>query len=202
MKKLLYLAFSFLMFVSLSLPSTLQASEMPCYPMRERGVHLDEIGFGTGYAWGHLKFTDADYEAVPLFVRIGFDMNSAFGMRNSKGTLQLALEPFCNPVTEPESGVETGLTVLFRYLHPVAPSVKLVAEIGSGPMYLSIDSKEQGDGGFNFLNQFGLGAQFALSSHDALTLGYRFRHLSNAGTSQPNRGINSNALVLSYSILY
>jgi len=171
-------------------------------PDTHEGVHLDEIAIGSGYAWGHMKFTEADFNAVPLFVRFGFDMNSVFGMQNSKGTLQLAFEPFCNPVTEPDSGVEAGLDVFIRYLHPVAPSVKLVAEIGSGPMYLSIDSEEQGDAGFNFLNQFGLGAQFAVSDNSAITLGYRFRHLSNAGTSQPNRGINSNAVVVSYSLLY
>jgi len=166
------------------------------------GIYLDEIAIGSGYAWGHLKFTDADFNAVPLFVRFGFNMNSVFGMKESKGTLQLALEPFCNPVTEPGSGVETGLDVFIRYLYPVAPTVKLVGEISSGPMYLSIDTHEQGQGGFNFLNQLGLGAQVAVSGNSAITVGYRFRHLSNAGTSEPNRGINSNAVVASYSLLY
>ena len=180
------------MFALISFPSVAKA----------KVAHLNEIGFGSGYAWGHMKFTDATNKVVPIFVRVGFDMNSAFCMQESKGTLQLALEPFCNLVIEPESGVETGLNVFFRYLYPIAPSVKMVVEMGSGPMYLSVDSHEQGDGGFNFLNQFGLGARFDLSDHDALTLGYRFRHISNAGTSLPNRGINTSALVLSYSILY
>jgi len=192
MKKQFSHVLSALMLILMSFPSHVKAE----------GVHVDEIGFGAGYAWGNMKFTEETNRVVPIFVRVGFDMNSVFGMENSDGTLQLALEPFCNPVIDPESGVETGLTVLFRYFHPVAPSVKVVAEVGSGPMYLSIDSAEQGDGGFNFLNQFGLGARFDLSDRDALTLGYRFRHISNAGTSHPNRGINTNAFVLSYSLLY
>ncbi|UWX57622.1 acyloxyacyl hydrolase [Chlorobaculum sp. MV4-Y] len=193
----------FRLFISLLLACSFIPVKLDAAPADTHdGVYLDEIAIGSGYAWGHLKFTHADFNAVPIFVRFGFNMNSVFGMRDSKGTLQLALEPFCNPVTEPESGVETGLNVFFRYLHPIAPSVKLVGEIGSGPMYLSIDSREQGDAGFNFLNQFGLGAQVAVSENSAITLGYRFRHLSNAGTSEPNRGINSNAVVLSYSLLY
>ncbi|AOS84852.1 hypothetical protein BIU88_12375 [Chlorobaculum limnaeum] len=198
MKKQLSGLFKTLLLACVFIPGRLDAAT----PDQHEGVHLDEIAIGSGYAWGHMKFTEADFQAVPLFARFGFDINSVFGMSESKGTLQLALEPFCNPVTEPESGVETGLNVFFRYLHPVAPSVKLVGEIGSGPMYLSIDSKEQGDAGFNFLNQFGLGAQVAVSGNSAITVGYRFRHLSNAGTSEPNRGINSNAVVLSYSLLY
>ncbi|MBN1929206.1 MAG: acyloxyacyl hydrolase [Chlorobiaceae bacterium] len=192
MKKPLFHLVSVLMLLLVSFPSRAKAE----------GVHLDEIAIGSGYAWGHMKFTEATNKVVPIFVRVGFNMNSVFGMQNSKGTLQLALEPFCNPVIEPESGVETGLDVFFRYHHPVAPSVKLVAEVGSGPMYLGIDSREQGDKGFNFLNQFGLATRFDLSEHNALTLGYRFRHISNAGTSHPNRGINTNAVVLSYSLLY
>lgn len=198
MQKKLFRLFISLLVVCSFMPGKLDAAPTDTHD----GVYLDEIAIGSGYAWGHLKFTRADFNAVPIFVRVGFNMNSVFGMRDSKGTLQLALEPFCNPVTEPESGVETGLNVFFRYLHPIAPSVKLVGEIGSGPMYLSVNSQEQGDAGFNFLNQFGLGAQVAVSENSAITLGYRFRHLSNAGTSEPNRGINSNALVLSYSLLY
>lgn len=198
MEKKLFGLFRLLLIVCLIIPGKLNSAAAGAHD----GVHLDEIAIGSGYAWGHMKFTEADFNAVPIFVRVGFDMNSALGMKESKGTLQLALEPFCNPVTEPDSGVETGLNVFFRYLHPVAPSVKLVGEIGSGPMYLSIDSREQGEAGFNFLNQFGLGAQVSVSDNSAITLGYRFRHLSNAGTSEPNRGINSNAVVLSYSLLY
>ncbi|RXK87741.1 acyloxyacyl hydrolase [Chlorobaculum sp. 24CR] len=198
MKKQLFRLFMPLMLACVFTPAKLNAAATDAHD----GVYLDEIAIGSGYAWGHLKFTEADFNAVPLFVRFGFNMNSVFGMKESKGTLQLALEPFCNPVTEPDSGVETGLDVFIRYLHPVAPSVKLVGEIGSGPMYLSIDSREQGEAGFNFLNQFGLGAQVAVSNNSAITVGYRFRHLSNAGASEPNRGINSNAVVVSYSLLY
>jgi opacity protein-like surface antigen len=198
MKKHLFRFFRLFLLVCVFIPGNLMASGAEAH----KGFRLDEIAIGSGYAWGHMKFTEADFNAVPIFLRFGFDMNSVFGMEDSKGKLQLALEPFCNPVTEPESGVETGLNVFIRYLHPIAPSVQLVSEIGSGPMYLSIDSLEQGNAGFNFLNQFGLGAQVAVSDNSAITLGYRFRHLSNAGTSEPNRGINSNAVVLSYSLLY
>jgi opacity protein-like surface antigen len=198
MKKQLFRFFRPLLFACVFIPAKLDAAPA----VTHNRVHLDEIAIGSGYAWGHMKFTESDFKAVPAYLRFGFDMNSAFGMKNSKGTLQLALEPFCNPVSKPASGVETGLNVFFRYLHPLAHSVKLVSEIGSGPMYLSIDSEEQGKAGFNFLNQFGLGAQVAVSGNSAITCGYRFRHLSNAGTSQPNRGINSNAVVLSCSLLY
>ena len=198
MKKQLFRFFRPLLLACVLTPGKLYAAPV----VTHESVHLDEVAIGSGYAWGHLKFTESDFNAIPIYLRFGFDVSSLVGMKECQNALQLALEPFCNPVSKPETGIETGVNLFFRYLHPIAPSVKLVSEIGSGPMYLSIDSEEQGKAGFNFLNQFGLGAQVAVSDNSAITVGYRFRHLSNAGTSQPNRGINSNAIVLSCSLLY
>ncbi len=209
MRNKLLRSFKFLLLVLAFLPLDLRAGETPgtngnpvLADTRNQGVHLDEIAIGSGYAWGYLKQSHATFEAVPIFMRFGFYMNSLLGIKDRNGTLQLAFEPFANPVIKPDSGVEAGLDVFIRYLYPVSSSVKLVSEIGTGPMYLSVKTAEQGKGGFNFLNQFGVGAQLALSGNSALTIGYRFRHLSDAGISQPNSGINSNALVISYSILY
>ncbi|NTW52255.1 MAG: acyloxyacyl hydrolase [Chlorobiaceae bacterium] len=209
MRKILLRSFRLLSVAFALLPFELQAAEpvaLNAAPLvadsPNRGVHLDEISIGTGYAWGELKHTRTSFRAYPAFVRFGFDMNSVFGMKQSKGTLQLAIEPFANPVTKPESGVEAGLGIFIRYLHPLSSSVKLVSEVGSGPMYLGINTREQGKKGFNFMNQFGAGLQMAVTESSALTLGYRFRHLSNAGISEPNRGINTGAVVISYSMLY
>lgn len=169
---------------------------------RHGRIYVDEIAFGGGYAWGKPCLTPGDISAVPLFFRVGFNMNHLAGLGEGKGTLQLAFEPFINPVSAPEKGVETGLDLFVRYLHPLFPSVKLVSEIGSGPMYLGIDTVEQGKAGFNFMNQIGLGLQKALSDNTALTVGYRFRHISDAGLRSPNSGINSNSLIVSISMLY
>ena len=70
-------------------------------------------------------------------------------------------------------------------------------------MFLSIKSVEQGDAGFNFLDQLGAGLQYKVSERTAIFGGYRFRHISHAGLAdRPNGGINSNALVAGFSWLY
>lgn len=190
----------------LLLPSGLRAGQKATSEERisstpGQAFHLNEIGFGSGYAWGRLERTGQSLAVVPAYVRLGFDMNPLVCMPEGGANLQFALEPFVNTVTEPDNGVEAGVELFIRYLHPVTPTVRLVSEIGSGPMYFSIDTREQGEGGFNFLNQLGLGAQVSVSRKSALTFGYRFRHLSNGGTRQPNSGINSNAMGISYSLL-
>lgn len=202
MSRSLLLAVRFFISCLVLLPCVVHAEPSGVAVDTSRHVRLDEIAIGSGYDKGNMKFTQATYKAVSVYLRFGFDISPVLGMRHNNGTLQFAFEPFCNPVSSPGSGVETGLNVFLRYLYPLSSSVKLVSEIGSGPVYLSIDSKEQGRAGFNFLNQFGLGGRVDIAENRAITFGYRYRHISNAGTSQPNRGINTNAVVLSHSWIF
>ncbi len=163
-------------------------------------IVFNELGVGGGYAWGSLKESD-DIEVVPFYIRAGFDISRLVGMKGPN-TFQFSFEPFYNRITGPEDGEETGLTMFFRYAVPVGSKTSLFGEIGSGPMYFSLDTVEQGESGFNFLNQFGVGLRQEVGDGIAFSAGYRFRHMSNAGTDTPNRGINSNAFVAGISLLY
>jgi lipid A 3-O-deacylase len=191
----------------LLLPILLQAGEpLPAMSPHARsetskqGVFLDEVGIGSGYVWGDLKRTQGAFRAYPAFLRLGFDINSLFGMPHRHGTIQLALEPFANAIEKPENGLETGVDVFIRYLHPLSRSVMAVSEIGTGPAYLGIHTREQGGAGVNFLSQLGFGTRIDMSETLSLNLGYRFRHLSCAGIRQPNSGINSNLLTMGLSV--
>ena len=167
---------------------------------RSQRVRFNELTFSSGYGWGELKGND-NLEIIPFSVRFGFDINALVGVRGP-AELQFGVEPFLNTIVAPEEGVEAGFNVGFRYITPVTDGVSIFGEISSGPAYLSIDTVEQGDGGFNFISQFGAGLQFELSRDVALNAGYRFRHLSNAGFSQPNNGINSDVLLAGISFGY
>ena len=167
------------------------------------GFYLNEIGVGSGYAWGTLKSDPDNLALYPEFVRIGFNINSLLGIEGLQSTLQLTLEPFFNSISDPKAGFETGCGVGLRYLHKLSGPVDLVTEASFAPMYLSIRSAEQGDAGFNFLTQEGGGLQYKVSDRVAIFAGYRFRHISHAGLSdRPNAGINSNAIVAGLSWLY
>lgn len=167
---------------------------------RSQPVRFNDLTFSSGYAWGSLK-GDENIEVIPFSVRVGLDINELVGL-SGPGTLQIGIEPFLNAIVEPEDGVEAGLNVGFRYLTPLADWVSVYGEISSGPVYFSIDTVEQGDEGFNFISQFGAGLQFEFARNIALNAGYRFRHLSNAGLSDPNDGINTNALITGISFSY
>ena len=201
MKYFAQVAFSLLL-VLCCLPAH-NAGAAPPENGKKSGVCLNELGVGSGYGWGSLKREPVNLALYPAFVRIGFNMNSLVGMEGRQSTLQFVLEPFLNSITEPKAGVETGCSIGLRYLHPLSSSVSLFTEASFAPMFLSIKSAEQGDAGFNFLDQIGAGLQCKVSQHTAIFAGYRFRHISHAGlVDRPNGGINSNAIVAGLSWLY
>lgn len=55
--------------------------------------------------------------------------------------------------------------------------------------------------GLNFLFNFGGGLRWHHTEGQAITAGYRFVHVSNAGTSAYNPGLDNNLFYLSYSFL-
>jgi len=165
-------------------------------------IHLHEVGIGGGYGFGDLKSNQGDFEVFPIFLHFGFDINPLVGLEDHEGTLEFALEPFVNPVSDP-SGFEAGLDLFLRYSYPVFNHVSLYAEAGAGPMYFAVDTIEQGDKGFNFLDQFGGGLKYYFAKDKAFNLGYRWRHVSNAGLgNDPNTGINAHSFIVGLSSFY
>lgn len=64
-------------------------------------------------------------------------------------------------------------------------------ECGIGLSYQSVDIYELGTD-FNFLSFAGLGLSFPLNDTIHLELGYRLRHISNAGLDERNHGVTAN----------
>jgi len=55
--------------------------------------------------------------------------------------------------------------------------------------------------GLNFLFDFGGGAQWRLDKRHAIKLGYKFLHISNAGTTSANPGVDNNVFYVGFSLL-
>lgn len=170
---------------------------------QKQGVYLNEISIGSGYCWGEMKKEPTDCAVYPLFARIGLNMNPLVGIEGCQSTLQFAVEPFVNAITVPQTGVETGCSIGLRYLHNLSVPLDLFVEGSAAPMFLSIRSAEQGEPGFNFLIQTGVGFQYKATGSTAIFAGYRFRHISHGGVvDRPNSGINSNVIIAGLSWLY
>jgi opacity protein-like surface antigen len=70
-----------------------------------------------------------------------------------------------------------------------------------GPHYISVVSTRQANG-FIWSDVIGGGFYFHLTNDSAINVGYRFRHLSNAHFATPNGGIDTNFVIVGYSVFF
>ncbi|MBI4775936.1 MAG: acyloxyacyl hydrolase [Deltaproteobacteria bacterium] len=99
--------------------------------------------------------------------------------------------------TDPETGVGLGLIPMLRFdleNRYVVPYLGL----GVGPYYFSLDVPELGQA-WNFLSQAEFGIRFNCVQHLGWHLSYRLQHVSNAGMSDRNSGVNSHLVLLGVS---
>jgi hypothetical protein len=68
-----------------------------------------------------------------------------------------------------------------------------------GFLYFEDDIPVPDSSRFNFTPEFGLGVQFFLAPKQALTLGYKLHHISNANTGRSNPGMDSHVIYVGFS---
>jgi len=153
---------------------------------------LESIEVLTGYGWGELKY-DKDYHLYPLI--IDFDLNlkkltSKIGFTPPM-LMQFQLETFISGVSQPHSNVEAGGGFALKIgILPESFALQPYIKAGTGMLYMSQHTHAQGTQ-FNFYEYGGAGAHWFINKNIALTAEYRFRHVSNAGLSERNGGINT-----------
>jgi hypothetical protein len=93
---------------------------------------------------------------------------------------------------DPQTGFGGGATLQLHYqwLRLAREGVVPYLEGGAGMGSIDFDLPSQRDG-FNFLIGGGVGVHLHATERVALSLGWRFHHISNAGSRSPNVGINS-----------
>ena len=156
-----------------------------------------EGGYGEQFdLWNTTTITGFDF--FNAGVRFGFLPWGAVGSGPLRGAFEIGLEPIYQRFVEPKTAFFAGVDAVARYhFLPLGRFVPYV-ELGAGPGYNDLHSREQ-QSNFIFLLFGGVGASYFLTERTALYAGYRFQHMSNAYTSHPNEGINSNTGVIGVS---
>jgi opacity protein-like surface antigen len=83
-----------------------------------------------------------------------------------------------------------GLTPLLRYHFSAGGRWVPFVDGGAGIAHTNIGGRDLSEG-WQFNLQAGVGTQYFLRRDLALTLQYRWFHLSNAGLNEPNSGLNT-----------
>ncbi|MCB1136517.1 MAG: acyloxyacyl hydrolase [Chlamydiia bacterium] len=187
--------------IPLLLLSALRAEE--CNSYDDDWFRMNRLGIGLGYVEGNLDPPFNDYQAIPLFLHVGMDINHIFGWGCSWGQLTLAFEPFWNTLVEPEWNVEGGFTLKLGYDYQFCNAFAVYLAGGAGPGFLNVDTMEQGNQGFNFFDEFEAGMRYFYDDCHSIGLGYRGRHISHAGVrDEGNSGINSHGLIMTLMTHY
>lgn len=158
-----------------------------------------EGGYGEQFDLGNATITGLDF--FNAGVRVGFLPWGVVGAGPFKGAFEIGVEPFYQRFIEPEHAYFAGLGAVARYhLLPLGRFVPYL-ELGAAPGGTDLRVREQRTD-IVFLLFGGVGASYFVTERAALYAGYRFQHISNAGTDSPNQGINSHTGVVGLSIFF
>ncbi|MBN3040216.1 MAG: acyloxyacyl hydrolase [Candidatus Omnitrophica bacterium] len=165
-------------------------------------LELDGIEVLSGFFEANLNDRD-DYQGIPLLVSFNYDAKPVFekiGIR-TEGRLEFLLEPFATGIISPESNVEVGSNFLMKYVFPLSDTFQPYFKGGLGALYMSQKTNEQSTQ-YNFLPQAGVGCHVFVRDDVALSMEYRYRHLSNNSFGGRNGGIDANMAMAGLSFYF
>jgi len=114
------------------------------------------------------------------------------------GALETGLEPFYQRYYEPKTAFFAGLGAVLRYhflwLGRFVPYAELAGFAGGTDLKVVEISSD-----FTFLIFAGVGVSYFVTDTTAAYAGFRYEHVSNGDTSQPNRGFEATLAVMGVS---
>ena len=159
------------------------------------------VGGGANLDLPALEGRRTDLSLLNTSLRLGYLPFDPVGSGPLRGSFEVGIEPFVQLYLEPSTATAEGVKAVGRYhVLPFAPIVPY-AEFAMGVMHSNLGVKELRSRHV-FSLEGGVGVSYLLTPSLALTGGYRFQHLSNAGTEDPNVGINSSTGILGASFFF
>ena len=139
---------------------------------------------------GHRTVSDISFlTAAP---RVSYLFLPPFGSGLFRSALEPGVEGWFQYYLSPREATAEGLKVAMRYhligFGRLVPYFEATA--GAGGANLRV---KEIDSTFTFVVEAGVGLSYFVTDTVALNAGYRFQHISNGHTSNPNRGFNADA---------
>jgi hypothetical protein len=167
-----------------------------------RGTTVLGLQVGGGAAnnvEGHRWVSDISF--VTETPRLSYLFFASFGSGLLRSAFEPGLEGWFQQYLSPHSATAQGLKVTGRYhfigLGRFVPYLEGTA--GAGGTSLRVPEINST---FTFVAEAGAGLSYFVTDALALNAGYRFQHISNGHTSDPNRGFNSDSGVVGVSYYF
>ena len=157
-------------------------------------VGTQEVGLTAGYLFSHrlteLHTTKQHGPAVmPSWM---MTITDPIGDGWYRGQVSLGAEMVYLEFREPIVTHGIGFTPRIKYTFVALGRLRPYLEFTGGPFWTDLGGRirEQANE-FNFVLSGGVGVSWFITSQLAFNAGYRFHHISNAGTAFPNLGLNA-----------
>ncbi len=154
----------------------------------------------TGYGITHRGFgqTRTQVQTFDIIGRFGRFLSGEIGTGWYKGRHELLVELPLHLAVDPKVSPMVGGYLLgcwkFTSLKEFIPYVFA----GGGILYVDLGLPTMGSR-LDFSYQGGTGLQYFMRKNMAVNLEYRYHHISNAGTAEPNEPLNSSKVLLGVS---
>lgn len=150
---------------------------------------------GYGYSQPGWGLTTVRVETLDLVPRYDLKLTGTLGSSWYQGFHSLLLEAPLHLVVSPDVAPMFGLNFLASYCFTASERHRPYILAGGGPVYSTADIEGMG-AELNGNYQFGLGWKYRRDNGQDLLFEYRFHHISNAGTEDPNEPLNSNKFLI------
>ena len=151
----------------------------------------------SGYGATHVGMgkTREHVETADLLLRYGRVLRSNVGSSWYTGRHDLLVEIPVHVVLRPDLAPMFGMNFLASYFFSSNKKTGPYFFAGGGPVYTEADIPGLGSN-LNGNYQAGMGFVFRIEKRYSLNMEYRFHHISNAGTRDPNVPLNSSKVLL------
>lgn len=157
-------------------------------------VGTQEVGLTAGYMFSHrLTHLHTTKQHGPaLMPSWMITLTDPIGDSWYRGQISLGAEMVYLEFREPLLTHGIGFTPRIKYTFVALGRVRPYAEFAGGPFWTDLGGRihEQANQ-FNFVLTGGVGISWFITPQLAFNAGYRFHHISNAGTAFPNLGLNA-----------
>jgi lipid A 3-O-deacylase len=156
---------------------------------------MKEIGISGGYGYASEDEIVTDFFLAPKLGLILADFDGRI-----PGALEVDFELMAGMYNRPETAQEASFNLLFTYNFETGTDFVPFLSAGAGAYWTNLNVNELSSR-WNGAPQGGLGVKYFINDTTNLSVMGRIRHISNAGTSSPNRGLDSGQILLGINFL-
>jgi hypothetical protein len=155
---------------------------------------LQELAVNTGYGFSER----GNVQVVPLYARFAWLFPDVIDEPLARHNVNFKwfLEPWIAGVTNHQDAIEVGITPIgLKLEYDAGQQVVPFLIAGTGAMYTGLQGLQLG-GPFEFASFGGAGIELFLTDTLAMSFQWRWRHISNAGLEDPNRGLDTQFVLI------